>query len=321
MNITFILLLVFGAALAFFFKNLLSVNSTGLRKSAWELSVILLAASLDSLVAASILSEALPHFLYLSLPLRFLIVHYLRPFTAGNPSPAKSWHPYILPVLCLIALAPVYGLDAAQKVSLIYQAPLTVLVARWSTIAYFVWFSFRHRFPVPGGSQRFSLMAIAFLSYTTLQALGTIAGDFYPALDLMASFILLAAVWTTIVKADRQRKSAFSALADRIEQLMVDKKLFTDHSLSLSKVASELQTTPNKVSAALNQARSTNFNDYINQFRVKEAQRLLSDESNHIYTLESIGKMAGFSSSTTFNAAFKKLTGKTPKAFKLLPES
>ena len=45
-------------------------------------------------------------------------------------------------------------------------------------------------------------------------------------------------------------------------------------------------------------------------------QQLTQDEKDfHRYTLEALGKMAGFNSRTSYITAIKKRTGKTPSAF------
>jgi AraC-like DNA-binding protein len=54
----------------------------------------------------------------------------------------------------------------------------------------------------------------------------------------------------------------------------------------------------------------------MNGFRVEEVKRRLASSSHDSANLLDLAFEAGFSSKSTFNAAFKKLTGLTPSAYK-----
>lgn len=57
------------------------------------------------------------------------------------------------------------------------------------------------------------------------------------------------------------------------------------------------------------------FNDYINGYRVEEyLQKIATPQYQHL-TLLAVAFECGFNSKTTFNRAFKKMTGKAPSAF------
>lgn len=69
------------------------------------------------------------------------------------------------------------------------------------------------------------------------------------------------------------------------------------------------------LSQLINQHFDLNFNDFINQYRVQEAQRrMVSGLYTHL-TIEGIGKEVGFSSKTTFNRAFKAFAKMTAKEY------
>jgi len=70
------------------------------------------------------------------------------------------------------------------------------------------------------------------------------------------------------------------------------------------------------LSLFINQEYGMNFNEMINAYRVEYLTGLLKTSFDcESYTLEAIGKMAGFNSRTAFIAAIKKQTGMTPSAF------
>ncbi|MEI6853027.1 MAG: helix-turn-helix domain-containing protein, partial [Bacteroidota bacterium] len=79
--------------------------------------------------------------------------------------------------------------------------------------------------------------------------------------------------------------------------------------------AEVLQTNATYLSQVINQQYECNFNDYINQLRVNEAVLILKNDLDKKKTIDMISDMAGFSSKTTFYAAFKKFTGITPSFF------
>jgi len=67
------------------------------------------------------------------------------------------------------------------------------------------------------------------------------------------------------------------------------------------------------LSAFINQEYGMNFNELVNKYRVDHLKTLLRNSPElYQYTLEALGKMAGFNSRSTFISAVKKVSGKTP---------
>ena len=100
----------------------------------------------------------------------------------------------------------------------------------------------------------------------------------------------------------------------RLRRLMEEEQLFKDSRLKLPKVANELKTSPHRLSQYLNDNLDKSFNQYINEYRIEAAKKLI--KVNDQFTLEAIGYEVGFNSRSTFYSAFKKQTGLTPAAFK-----
>ncbi|MBW1296630.1 helix-turn-helix domain-containing protein [Aquimarina litoralis] len=103
-------------------------------------------------------------------------------------------------------------------------------------------------------------------------------------------------------------------LSQHLEQLLLEDSLFLDANLTLQKVATLLKVSSVKISQILNQHLNTNFNDYINSFRIQAAKEKIVNGSD--LTLEAIGLDCGFNSKSTFYNAFKKQTGTTPSKFR-----
>ena len=104
------------------------------------------------------------------------------------------------------------------------------------------------------------------------------------------------------------------AIRDQLEQFIKKDRLFLDSNLSLKKVSELLKVSPLKVSQTLNEYCNTNFNDYINTFRIGAAMKMIVTQKD--YTFEAIAMDCGFNSKSTFYTAFKKQTGMTPLNFR-----
>lgn len=100
-----------------------------------------------------------------------------------------------------------------------------------------------------------------------------------------------------------------------LDDFFADQKPFLNPDFNLNTLARELDITANKVSFILNEGKNLNFNDYVNDFRVKEVKKRLLDETFANYTFLSIALDTGFNSKATFYRVFKAKTGLTPKEF------
>jgi AraC-like DNA-binding protein len=93
-------------------------------------------------------------------------------------------------------------------------------------------------------------------------------------------------------------------------------KPFKNAELTLQELAAQLSIPPNHLSQVINDKLGQNFFDFINGYRVKEAQQALRDPAKQHLTILAIAYEAGFNSKSAFNAAFKKHTDMTPSQFK-----
>lgn len=95
---------------------------------------------------------------------------------------------------------------------------------------------------------------------------------------------------------------------------MAHEKPYFDAELTLQKLASHLEIPEKQVSFLINHKLGKHFFDYINEFRIQEAQVLLTD--NMDLTVLEILYQVGFNSKSSFYTAFKKLTNQTPTAYR-----
>jgi len=104
-------------------------------------------------------------------------------------------------------------------------------------------------------------------------------------------------------------------LSEKLENIMNAKSLYKNPNLSLQDVSQEMNISTHQLSQFLNNNLNKNFTSFVNEFRIKEACKIIT--SNHKLTLESVGYDVGFNSKSTFFSAFKKHTGTTPLNYQL----
>ena len=100
---------------------------------------------------------------------------------------------------------------------------------------------------------------------------------------------------------------------EKVTASMQQDKLYEDAELTLSQLAKKLSTNTSVLSKVINQGFGLNFNDFVNEYRVKAVIELLKAGEQKNQTLLGIAFDCGFNSKATFNRAFKKQTGLSPK--------
>ncbi|MDR6462508.1 helix-turn-helix domain-containing protein [Chryseobacterium sediminis] len=100
-----------------------------------------------------------------------------------------------------------------------------------------------------------------------------------------------------------------------LEGLMETEKPYLDSELNLIKLAEMLSVSTHHLSYVINTGFGKNFFQYVNEFRVEYAQKLLKEPNSKLSIL-GIAYESGFNSKTSFNTTFKKVTGQTPSEFK-----
>ncbi len=85
--------------------------------------------------------------------------------------------------------------------------------------------------------------------------------------------------------------------------------------LSLKFVADVFGLNTNKMSYLINQAFNTNFNDFINHYRLNYFKTIAVDPKNSHLTILGLAYDSGFNSKSVFNTYFKKIEGITPRAW------
>ncbi|ROI06943.1 helix-turn-helix domain-containing protein [Chryseobacterium sp. G0240] len=101
----------------------------------------------------------------------------------------------------------------------------------------------------------------------------------------------------------------------QLEKIMDTQKPYLDSELNLIKLAEIVSVSTHHLSYVINTGFGKNFFQYVNEYRIEHAKKLLQN-LDHKYSILGIAYESGFNSKTSFNTTFKKLTGQTPSEFK-----
>ncbi len=177
----------------------------------------------------------------------------------------------------------------------------------------------------------FTIFVVAYLSYFILVTFPF----FNPHWDYAISFAMSAAIYgigymvyrepsifngelmTNLFMKENQAPSFsvetmedfYATLLNHIEE----KKPYLDNNLRLVQLADEVGFSSHTLSKIINDKAEKNFNQFINEFRLREAENLLQ---NSAMPVKSIYYEVGFNNKATFYKAFKNKHHCTPLEFK-----
>jgi AraC-like DNA-binding protein len=104
-------------------------------------------------------------------------------------------------------------------------------------------------------------------------------------------------------------------LFEKIEIAMTRDKLFKDEKFNLSKLSVALDVNSTYISKAIRYKGYSNFNTYLNIYRINYVKKLFTEIDFQKTTLMYIYTEAGFSNQSTFNRVFKQIEGITPSEY------
>jgi len=107
----------------------------------------------------------------------------------------------------------------------------------------------------------------------------------------------------------------FPDVEARLSRLMADEALYREPALTIGQLARRSGYPEYLVSAVINRRLGDNFWEYINRQRIEAARACLADPGDTRTILE-IAYASGFTSKSTFNAAFKRQVGRTPSGYR-----
>jgi len=106
-----------------------------------------------------------------------------------------------------------------------------------------------------------------------------------------------------------------ASLGEQISQHILQEHSFLKKGYTCAAMAAEMNLQPYILSGVINRVFKTNFNDFLNGYRVEYAKTLIEKGEGKLLTLEALSERCGFNNRNSFTTAFKKQTGSTPSAY------
>jgi AraC-like DNA-binding protein len=101
---------------------------------------------------------------------------------------------------------------------------------------------------------------------------------------------------------------------EKIRTFMEIEKGYVQEDLNLTNLAKFFSVRPDQLSALINETYKKSFNRYLNEFRIKEVQRLIEEGTTRKNMLH-LAFRVGFQSKSVFNQEFKRILGVTPTEY------
>ncbi len=231
---------------------------------------------------------------------------------------------HFVPYVTLIFLTPFISWSFWKNGGL-WLSYLSILIYFLLTIRAYV----RGRSSVDLGTNiwlRGLLGGIAVLLFAYSPALfhyvGYVGGAILYALIILVSgyFIFIGrdslSIFRTKYETSSLKDEKVREIQDQLESEMEKTKPYLNPELSLQLLAASIDVPSHHVSRVINQEFKMSFADYINSFRLKEAESRLLDPKNDHLKISALAFECGFNSVPTFNTLFKKVHKMTPSEFR-----
>ncbi len=146
---------------------------------------------------------------------------------------------------------------------------------------------------------------------------------YYADLILVCFLLFYSAVNVTSVekivdqpKANDPEYQADPEYVDRINGFMDAQKPYLKSNITLDTLSELMDVPARELSAILNGHFKMNFYEFINNYRIEEAKRIMQADIAKEKTVSDIFLEVGFNSKSVFNTFFKKNVGMTPTEFR-----
>ncbi|MBT8302641.1 MAG: helix-turn-helix domain-containing protein [Maribacter sp.] len=158
------------------------------------------------------------------------------------------------------------------------------------------------------------LTALLFICWLVIKALQT--PELYGRVDskqlLVKQLIARSPLKTTSAQVDEESKEAIN----RLRSHMNTKEPYLEPALSIYHLSKQLDMPSKELSVLINHKLNLHFFDFVNEYRIKKAMKMLSDPKCADLTVLEILYEVGFNTKSSFNTAFKKYTKLTPTQFR-----
>jgi AraC-like DNA-binding protein len=158
---------------------------------------------------------------------------------------------------------------------------------------------------------------IALLLALTLLAIIIIKARARNRKRLAESNLLIRRYWEEAAKLKEQLKQSTPlSLFEQLVHYLEHDKPWLKPELKVADILEKLNCTRTAMTTALNQEQVPGLVYLVQQYRVKEAIRLMQDDRYKHYKIEAIGNTCGFGSYRSFHQVFVQVTGQKPADYR-----
>jgi AraC-like DNA-binding protein len=251
--------------------------------------------------------------------------------------------PYIAGFFLVTGIVP-KG-DKIQWQSFIDQYNTYIDLLRWTSVALYLYFSWKHirqgniAGTISPWMRQFLCVfsAFQFIWFTHLvpylipawqdQLLATV--DWYPIyLPLVAIVYWLGIngyIHTFVSSSRKEQKNIETSLTaeqiartqQQLMEAMEHHRLYLDPDLNLERMVKHTGIPQKTISSVLNQHVGKSFNEFVNEYRVTELQKRLTQPGHKHLTIMGLALECGFNSQATMQRSFKQITNLSPREYQL----
>ncbi len=172
----------------------------------------------------------------------------------------------------------------------------------------------------------FSGYSASFLLYYVLVWTGTLKIEYDYFISLASSFFIYFIGYQgfqhqelfKMYENGKYDKSSLSSSAAHsiqkaLKHYMVTNKSYLDSTLTLQVLAEKMELSAHHISQVINDLEGKNFSDFINDYRINDARKLLMESDLKIIQ---VAYQTGYNNKASFHNAFKKITGLSPSEYR-----
>ncbi|KFC62383.1 putative transcriptional regulatory protein, AraC family [Bosea sp. LC85] len=104
-----------------------------------------------------------------------------------------------------------------------------------------------------------------------------------------------------------------AGIMEMVDTVMRQKKIYRDPDLTLNRLSRRLGLPSRSISSAINRRHGRNVPQFVNEYRVREAMRLLGETD---LPITAVMFECGFQTKSNFNREFARVTGTTPSDYR-----
>jgi len=218
----------------------------------------------------------------------------------------------------------------AKAIRVVFSVYATLLILRGNEQT-------KATFNVPEWLPKVLMLLTAVLAWETMLSMIKVYHSLYvfPYYDVvefigLASYYMQFALFNTVIFISAshflraqpakpkavEREPVSQALLEQLETTMERERPYLNQNLSFERLAEKLDIPVKELSNAINRHYEVNFYEFINNYRIQEAKRLLEDPACFEKSITDIFYDAGFNSKSVYNTLFKKKFNKTPSQYR-----